>query len=242
MPREDKKLGHGDFHRVSFKNPLAMTAEQLITDIIIPLRTSDTGEEALGMMNEFYVRHLPIVNDRQLLGLISEEDILDMDPEEAVGSYPLSLLRPYVQRTDHIYEVLRLIAEHHLTLIPVVDDKGDYLGLVTMEDVLQYFARTAPFSETGSIIVLEVARRDYQLSEIARIVESENAAILSAFVSNDFDSARIDVTLKIARQNIQSIIATFQRYDYDIKASFNEVSYVDALQDRYDSLMAYLNV
>ena len=62
-----------------------MTAENLISDSVVPLRTSDTGEEALGMMNDFYVRHLPIVNDKQLLGLISEEDILNHDVEEPVG-------------------------------------------------------------------------------------------------------------------------------------------------------------
>ncbi|TXB62849.1 CBS domain-containing protein [Phaeodactylibacter luteus] len=219
-----------------------MTAEQLISDSIIPLRTSDTGEEALGLMNDFYIRHLPIVNDKQLLGLISEDDILEHDVEEAVGSYRLSLVRPYVHSNDHIYEILRLIAEYQLTLIPVVDHDENYIGLVTMEDTLQYFARTASFSEPGSILVLEINRRDYQLSEIARIVESESAAILSSFVTSNLDSTRIDVTLKINRQNVQAIIATFNRFDYEVKATFNETEYLDSLRDRYDSLMAYLNV
>jgi len=93
-----------------------MTAQQLISDSIIPLRTSETGGTALGIMNDFYVRHLPIVNDKQLLGLISEEDILEHDAHEPVGSFQLSLIRPYVKYNDHLYEILRLIAEYHLTL------------------------------------------------------------------------------------------------------------------------------
>jgi len=219
-----------------------MTAQQLISDSIIPLRTSETGGTALGIMNDFYVRHLPIVNDKQLLGLISEEDILEHDAHEPVGSYQLSLIRPYVKYNDHLYEILRLIAEYHLTLIPVVDEEENYIGLVTMEDVLQYFTRTASFSEPGSIVVLEMSRHDYQLSQIAQIVESENAAVLSAFITTNLDSIRIDVTLKINRQNIQNILATFERYEYEVKASFNEIEYLDSLRDRYDSLMAYLNV
>ena len=63
-----------------------MTAETLISDEIIPLRTSDTGEEALGMMDDFYVRHLPIVNNKQLLGLISQDEILNCNAVEPVGS------------------------------------------------------------------------------------------------------------------------------------------------------------
>jgi CBS domain-containing protein len=219
-----------------------MTAQQLISDSIIPLRTSETGETALGIMNEFYVRHLPIVNDKQLLGLISEEDILEHDAHEPVGSYQLSLIRPFVKHNDHLYEILRLISEYRLTLIPVVDDEENYIGLVTMEDVLQFFSKTASFSEPGSIIVLEMGRQDYQLSQIAQIVESENATILSSFITTNLDSIRIDITLKINRQNIQNILATFERFEYQIKASFNENEYTGTLRDRYDSLMAYLNV
>ncbi|MCG8327406.1 MAG: CBS domain-containing protein [Chitinophagales bacterium] len=219
-----------------------MTAEQLISDAIIPLRTSDTGEDALSLMNEFYIRHLPIVNNEQLLGLISEDDILDHDVEEAVGSYSLSMVRPYLKYNDHIYEILRLIAQHHLTVIPVVDDGENYIGMVTLESIVHFFARTASFSEPGSIIVLEVSKRDYMLSEIARIVESENAAVLSSFITTNLDSTQIDVTIKVNSQHVQSIIATFGRYDYVIKATFNETEYIDSLKERYDALMSYLNV
>jgi len=219
-----------------------MTAEQLISDTIIPLRTSDTGEDALSLMNEFYIRHMPIVNNKQLLGLISEDDILDHDIEGAVGSYALSMVRPYAKYNDHLYEILRLIAQYHLTVIPVVDEEENYIGMVTMESVVQFFAQTASFSEPGSILIIEVNKRDYVLSEIARIVESEGATILNSFITSRNDSIQMDVTIKINRQHIQSIIATFERYDYHIKATFNETEYVDALKERYDALMSYLNV
>ncbi len=219
-----------------------MVAESLISNVIIPLRTSDTGDEALSMMNDFYVHHLPIVNNEQLLGVISENDILNYDANEAVGSYSLSLRRPYVNAKDHIYEVMRQLALGELSVIPVVDDENNYLGVVTQEDLLRYFASTFSFAEPGSIIVLEINKRDYSLAEIARIVESENATILSNFITSQPDSLKMEVTIKVNRQNIQSIIATFQRFDYLIKASFNESEYIDSLKERYDSLMSYLNV
>ncbi len=219
-----------------------MVAESLISNVILPLRTSDTGDEALSMMDDFYVRHLPIVNNQQLLGLISESDIFNFDAKEAVGSYSLSLRRPYVNSRDHIYEVMRQLAQGDLSVIPVVDDENNYLGVVTQEDLLNYFATTFSFTEPGSIIVLELDKRDYSLAEIARIVESENAVILSNFITSRPDSLKMEVTIKINRQNLQSVIATFQRFDYLIKASFNEAEYLDSLKERYDSLMSYLNV
>ena len=219
-----------------------MNAESLISDTILPLRTSDTGEEALAMMNDFYVRHLPIVNNKQLLGLISEDDILDFDAKEAVGSYSLSVTRPFVRSTDHLFEVMRLISHHHLTVIPVVDQEDNYIGLITMDDLLHYFANTLPFSDPGSIIVLEMGRQDYSLSEICRILESENAIALSTFVTSIPDSSRIQVTVKTNSQNTQTLIATFERFNYQVQASFSEANFKDTLRERFDSLMSYLNI
>lgn len=219
-----------------------MVAEYLISNEIIPLKTSDTGEEALSMMDEFFVKHLPIVNNSQFLGLISEDDILNHDMYEPVGSYLLSLNRAYVKQDDHFFEVMRVMSESQLTVIPVISKENDYLGLITLDNLLGTFANSASFNEPGSIIVLEMNKIDYSLSEIARIVESENATILSSFVTSESSSSVIEVTLKLNIQNIQSIIATFVRFDYTIKASFSEADYFDVLKDRYDSLMSYLNV
>ena len=219
-----------------------MIAKTLVSNEIIPLRTSDSGNEALSIMNEFGVRHLPIVNDKQLLGLISEDDILNFDVEEAVGSYRLSTFRPYVKESDHVYEVIKVLSKQKLTLMPVINDDEEYVGLISQEDLIHYFARIGSFTESGSIVVLELNRRDYSLVEIARIVESEGAAILSSFVTSNLDSMRIDVTLKINRPDLGNIIATFNRFEYTIKATFSEEQYNDTIKERYDMLMSYLNI
>lgn len=219
-----------------------MLAKEIISDELIPLRTSDTGEEALGIMDDFYVRHLPIVNNRQLLGLLSEEDILNQDTEEPIGSYHLSFPGRYVREDAHLYEVMAHMAEFHLTVVPVVDSENNYSGLITLEDALHYFAKTAVFSEPGGIIVLEMSKRNYSLSEIARIVESENAIILSAIVTTSPGSDQISITLKLNRNDIQSVLATLERFEYHIKATFQEDHFAESLRDRYESLLNYLNV
>ncbi|MFQ5447913.1 MAG: CBS domain-containing protein [Saprospiraceae bacterium] len=219
-----------------------MVAENLISTAVLPLRTSDTGKLALACMEDFNVRHLPIVNNKQLLGVIAEDDIVAHNINEPLGSYKLSLKKPYVKITDHLYEVMRLLAEHQLTVIPVVDDVGNYVGMVSLEDILNFFAKTAAFSETGSIVVLEFQQSGYSLAEIARLVEAEDATILSTFVTSRPESSIVEVTLKINRQDIHGILAAFGRFGYVIKASFNEEEYLESLQERFDALMNYLNV
>lgn len=197
---------------------------------------------ALVSMENFNVRHLPIVNNSQLLGVISEDDILVHNINEPIGSYQLSLLHAFVKKSDHLYEVMRLLAEHQLTIVPVVDETGNYIGMVSLEDVLNYFAKTAAFSDSGSIVVLEFQQHSYSLAEIARQVEAEGASILSTFVTSHPESSVVEVTLKINRQDIRNIIASFERFGYVINASFNEEEYLESLQERYDALMNYLNV
>ena len=219
-----------------------MIAKELISHEISPLRTSDTGEEAYTMMSIFHVKHLPIVNDVQFLGLISEETILNHDLEEPIGSYSLGLARPFVRDTDHIFEVMNTMANGSLSVIPVVDIDDNYIGLISQEALIMFYAKSFSFSEPGSILVISTSKPNYSLAEISRIVESENAAILSTFLTSLENSTEVQVTLKINKQDINDIIASFQRYDYEITASFSEYEFIDDLKERYDSLMSFLNV
>jgi acetoin utilization protein AcuB len=220
-----------------------MIAQELISTELIPLFPSDSGQEALDTMSDFYIKHLPIVENGQLLGILSEEDVLNNDVEEGIGTYELSLPKITVKGSDHIFDVMRVLVEHQLTTVPVVDKNGQYMGLIYQEDLLHEFAKTESFAEPGAIIVLEVHKRNYSLSEIARIVESEHAIILNASVTSQPESDFMEITIKINRFEIQRIVATFERYKYEIKATFSLTDdYKDALQERYDALMSYLNV
>ena len=220
-----------------------MLAKDLISDAIIPLKTSDSGLIALNWMEEYRVSHLPIVNDSDFLGLISESDIYELgNYEEPIGNHSLGLYKPYVFEDQHVYEVIRQVYEQKLSLIPVLDHQNQYLGTITLNCLVKYFARLAAVDNPGGIIVLEMGIRDYSLSEIARLVEMNDSSILSLYVQTLPDSTRIDVTIKINRMDIGPIIQTFNRYNYTIKASFFEGDHNDVLRDRYDSLMKFLKI
>lgn len=193
-------------------------------------------------MNDFYLRHLPVVQEGELKAVVSEDDVLEADALAAVETYRLPMQPPSVFSDDHVYDVMKYLVEYKLTMVPVTDREGHYLGLVTSEDLLKFFAETSTFRDPGSIVILEMGRHDYSLAEIARIVESEGSIILSSFINTFSDSERIEVTVKINNQSIAATLATFERFNYNVKASFNEKQLQDTLRERYDSLMNYLNV
>ena len=152
------------------------------------------------------------------------------------------LPRPYVNAGDHIYQVLSKVAEFKLSLIPILDNDENYLGCTTVHHLMTLIANTGSIKENGGILVLEMARSDYSMSEIAQIVESNDARILSSYIMTSPDSTNIELTLKLNKIELDRIIRTFERYDYIIKASFQKSNENDDMQFRYDSLMNYLNL
>lgn len=220
-----------------------LIAKNLMKDGVLPLRTSDTGREGLESMEDYRVMHMPIVNNLALLGLISEFDILSFnDLDEAIGNHTLSVSKAYVYDYQYVYDVMRTMYEYKLTLIPVVDPSENYLGSITLQSLLEHFAQSLSVAEPGGVIVLEMSSQDYSLSEISRIIESNDAKILSVLIHSEPDSMRIEVSLKINRVDITAILQTLNRYNYNILLSFSESDNQDDLRKRFDLLMNYLNI
>ncbi|NOX86685.1 MAG: CBS domain-containing protein [Chlorobi bacterium] len=220
-----------------------MIAKQLVTDEITPLKTSNTGSDALNWMDEYKVSHLPIVNNEVFLGLISEHDIYDVNnADEPLGSHKLSLSHPYVNENDYVYDILRVMDENKLTLIPVLDEKKNYMGCITLESLLHFMATSFSVNNPGGVIVLELSQTDYSLTEIANIIESNDAKILSLFITDHPDSTRLEVIIKVNKMELGPILSTFDRYGYFVKASMGEDEDLDDLRENYDSLMNYLNI
>lgn len=221
-----------------------MLAKELISDIIPSLRTSDTGMKALFWMDVFRVSHLPIVNEKVFLGLISDADIYDLNMvEEPIGNHNLSLFSPFVEYDQHIYDVIELVAKLKLSLVPVLDKRKNYMGVITLSDLVQHFANVASLKDPGGVLVLDLNVNDYSLTEIAQIVEGNDAKILSLYITSPQNSTRLELTLKINKADLSPIIQTFNRYNYVIKASFMDEDKLDALYDkRYEEFIKYLSI
>lgn len=220
-----------------------MLAKGLITDEIPALKTSDTCSFAIWSMEENRVHHMPVVNDHDLLGLVSEFDLVNhTEPEDPLGNIVLSLHNAFVNETQHIFDVIRIVSEMKLSLVPVVSVKNEYRGTITIQGLIQFLARHTSMLDPGGIIILGMNANSYSLSEVAQIVESNDAKILCSYLSTSPESTAVELTIKVNQLDITSIIQTFNRFNYDIKATFAEKDDLDDLRERYDSLMNYLNI
>lgn len=220
-----------------------MLAKDIISENIPPLKTTDTCEKAIDWMIEFKLSHLPLIENKKYIGLVSEDDILDFNnTKEQLGKFLKNLNKPFVAEHEHIYDVMRVAANLRSSVIPVVDEQLNYIGLITSQNILTHFAKMTSIADPGGIIVLELnSKADYVLSDIARIVESNDAHILSMNL-NHFSSDKYLVTIKVDVIDIKHIIATFERYEYLVQAYFDESDMNEVYKERYDALMNYLKI
>jgi acetoin utilization protein AcuB len=221
-----------------------MVAKDLISEVIPSLKTSDPGQVALNWMEIFRISHLPIVNNQDFLGLISDTDIYDMNmPEEPIGNHTLTLLKPYVTTEQHIFEVIGLASRLKLSVIPVLDSKNHFKGVITTNDLIQHIAGMSSLDQQGGIIVLEIIERDYSLSQISQIVESNNIRVLSMYITSPPESTKLEVTLKVNSGELASLIRTFERYNYEVKTWVTSDDSMDQFySERFDLLMKYLDI
>jgi len=219
-----------------------MLIKALIKDSIPPLKLSDAVGKAIKWMEDFHVMDLPVVEESGYLGLLSLQDIITMDHTHLISTLDsLMFDKSFINENRHVYEVMKMMYDKEISVVPVMSNENKYLGIITLADVIQYFSGTGAVQDPGGIIVLEVKSNDYAMSQIAQIIESDNASILSSFISNAPDN-KIEITLKLNKPDLTRIIAAFERYNYEVKESYHQNDFVDTLKSRYDSLMSYLNI
>ncbi|MEY2918552.1 MAG: hypothetical protein RIS73_2266 [Bacteroidota bacterium] len=220
-----------------------MLTIELINNTIPRLKLQDTVSKALQLITDFRVTHLPVVADDKYLGLISEEDLLDADEEKM----PIELMQETfitvaVNDNEHFLNAVNYCNQHDTTVVPVVNEEKELMGVITGSDLLKALGNFAGTNEIGGIIVLEMERSQFAISEISRIVESNDATILHLNTTVHPETGMLTVSLHINKKEIASIVATFERYDYDVIYYFGNENFENEIHTNYRHLMNYLDI
>jgi acetoin utilization protein AcuB len=221
-----------------------MIADDLINHMIPPLKGTDDAHKAIVWMEEFRCTFLPVVETGQLLGFISEEIILEAnDIDKEVKNFSLVGKASWVKRDTHFYDILRVASDNKVQMVAVLDDEGLYAGVITIQDTLASFAQTSAIQMPGSVLVLSMNHADYSLSNISRLIEENNAKILSSLVKEDpIESTRMRLILKVNILDLSRTVATLERFGYRVIGRYQETRTEPESKERLDMLFRYLNI
>lgn len=220
-----------------------MVAGQLLSTKLFPLKITDSCGKALDLMNEFDIAFLPVVDNNKHLGYIAASDLLGEDPDESILAKTNSAVVSKVYENQHLFDIITIFSEINSSTLSVVDMEDNFIGIISAKELVNKMASLNAFSQHGSIITIEVPANSYSMSEISRIIEYNNAKILSLYVNGVADApTQLQVNIKLNTTDIKSVVATFERYGYPIVASFFRENDSEDMKNRFDSLMKYLDI
>lgn len=219
-----------------------MTAAELITNHIPSLHLTDTVQLALDLMQEHQVSELPLLSGEKYIGLVYENDLENADPDKTLDSYQPTGLQIKINPGDFFLVPLKIMQQQGLSLLPVVKEEGELAGVLTKDELLQAAAQYNAASVPGGIIILLMSPNSFYISEIGRIVESNNARIIHLNTWTDNSTGELMVAIKVNKNDILDILASFERYQYNIIQYFGENLSEEELKVNYDHLMNYLNI
>lgn len=220
-----------------------MLNKELISSSLPVLTVNDTIYHAQQMMLDYHLLHLPVVREDKFIGLVTEDDLLNaQDDTAAIGLFENRFSKLAVKANSHFLEAVQMCNEYGLSLVPVVDKEMEWVGAISVQELLKYLAYMNGVDEPGAIIVLELQKANFSFSEVSKLVETNDAQITQLNTHYNNQEQLLLVTIKINKFEISDIVATFQRYEYNVKYYFGEELYENELKSNYDHLMNYLNM
>ncbi len=217
----------------------------LITDFIIndikPISETQNIGEVQSIFSQTTYSHVPIERDQVYIGCLAETDAHCYDSDSPIIDYKHAYQHFFVRYATNWLQVLEAFAQNNTNLLPVLNEKSQYIGYYELADVMSFFNNTPFISLSGNTLIIEKRLVDYSFSEICQIIESNDGRILGAFIS-EIANDIVQISLKIGDANFNDILAAFRRYDYTIISSHQEDIFLKELQERSRYLEKYLNI
>lgn len=186
--------------------------------------------------------HFPIIKDNKLMGLISETDIEGIDEDEKeIGYFQYLFNLFFTEESNNLLDIITIFASNETNLIPVINSKKEYLGYFDLIDVLHLYNETPFLNNEGTVVLLEKEIRAFSFSEACQIVESSGGEIQGVFISES-NATTVKITLKFSAQDVNEILQSFRRYDYQVISNHEEDFYLEDLKERSKYLQKYLNI
>ena len=217
-----------------------MFAKDCIDTSIPYIRLTDTIGYALELMQEYKVENLAVVENTIFIGAISEILLLECDDLLKIDSIHDRFQQHKTLEETHLFDVLKKSTENSTYFLSVVNSENEFIGITTPQKLLNVLMLNSSLGTSGGIIVLELETKDYSLTEISKIVESNNAMILQSMMTTSVNQHLMQVSLKINKNDLKDIQLTFERYRYTVIAVIHQSEYETQLKERFDGLMKYL--
>lgn len=186
----------------------------------------------------------PVVENGHFLGFLDIED-LDalMDEHKKVADCPLERVSHLLREDQHLFEALPIFEKTGLPVLPVTDGDLQFTGVLELSAAASAFVSSYSYQAEGGSLVLSIPAVHYSLSELSRLVEANQGKVLSVLLESDpLLNQNYLVHLKINQPDLSRIVATLERFEYNVLEVHQTLEASSIDKDRFDQLMRYLGI
>jgi CBS domain-containing protein len=227
---------------IKIRNNSLMLVSEIIQSSIPVLHYDDTVEDAIELLQQNNIEHLPVLQNDNYEGMLSMDELLSAEDTDVLSMLSNKLIHISISHNQHILSALKLITESGITALPVLSQGKEYMGVITEKILVQSLSSFLSTDVPGGIFVVEMPKQKFSVGELCRLVETNDAFVTQFNTYTEHLSGLFIVTFKINKTEVSDILATLQRYDYSVRYYFGEENFENTLKENFDNLMAYLNV
>lgn len=201
---------------------------------------SDSIEYASEFAKDFGYSHIFVKSKGVFAGALSQS-FLEESPEGTLQSLEIHFEKFAIREDGNILDTVKLFHIFNSNIVPVIGTTEKYLGYISCDDIFSEFSKYPLFSENGAILTIQTTSKHYSFTEIAKIIESNNAKMYGCYVSA-INEDNFQLTMKISSDNLSSIDETFERYGYNVVHKHYNDEKEDLLKDRFGFLQKFIEI
>jgi acetoin utilization protein AcuB len=205
-----------------------MIVEQMMNTNVLTLQPSHSIKDAIDLLREKKIRHLPITNNKGLVvGILSDRDIKDATPSNLIDNQQNDIYATPIEDImtknplighplDFVEEVATIFYDQKIGCLPIVSS-GKLVGIVTETDLLYKYIELTGAHQPGSQIEVRVPNRPGILFEVSKVFHDHHSNVLSVLVYPDLQNDENKILVfRVKTMNPLGIIEDIRKEGFDV--------------------------
>ncbi|MCD8510000.1 MAG: acetoin utilization AcuB family protein [Bacillus sp. (in: Bacteria)] len=203
-----------------------MMIQDIMTTDVVYITDKTSIKDALSKMEQFRIRHLPVVNERkEIIGIVSDRDLRDASPS-SLGNCSKDVLQCPIKEImktdvltalpyDFVEEAANMMMENRISCLPV-EDNGKLIGIITGKDLLKNLVKLTGADLPSSRLEVEVLNQSGMLAEVAALIKEHKINIHSVLIYPSMDESKKILVFRLQTMDLRPLIKTLKDNNYHI--------------------------
>jgi acetoin utilization protein AcuB len=201
-----------------------MKVKKRMAKKLVTTRKDATVADAINLMKKHSIRHLPVVEDGELLGWVTERDIREAylaSLIEQVSIGDIMIKDPItISPEANLEEAAEFLYRHGIGGLPVVD-KGKLVGVITVADIMAAFIEVMGILQESSRIDVILGGKPHAFENVTKIIRDHGSEIISVGMSAQQDRTRRIYYLRLTKCDVHALAKEIEKAGYKV-ASMTE--------------------